>query len=107
MSQCNEDGFTLLDILIGIALVGILVAVIISIFIRFQSPMATPEELLQEFSHNANITPIGCSDKDTDWDGYVSCTARDNITKQLVDVQCASSYFNSGCKLSKSKVVDN
>lgn len=106
MNKYSDEGFTLIELLVALIIGGAVLAVIIGIVTTSRQPTVSPEEYLQEFALKADITPIGCLDRDTDGDGYVSCTARDNVTKLLIDVQCASSPFNSGCKLSKT-VVDN
>jgi prepilin-type N-terminal cleavage/methylation domain-containing protein len=105
MFKSSNEGLTLIELLIGIVIGSTVVAALVWVITSANRYTGTtPEEYLQEFSHTADITPIGCASRDTDGDGYISCTARDNVTKQLIDVQCASSPFNSGCKLSKGIV---
>lgn len=106
MNKYSGEGFTLIDLLVALIIGGSILAIIIGIATTSQQPLVSPVEYLEEFSGKANITPLGCLDVDSDGDGYVSCTARDNITQQLIDVQCAYSRWTSGCKLSKT-VVDN
>ncbi len=89
MNKYSDEGFTLIELLVVLIIGGAILAVIIGIATTSQQPLVSPVEYLEDFAGKANITPLGCLDVDSDGDGYVSCTARDNITQQLIDVQCA------------------
>jgi hypothetical protein len=52
---------------------------------------------LQKYSQKAGYTPIGCTNIDSDKDGYVSCDAR-TADGQTMTLDCAYKPFDSGCK---------
>jgi len=54
---------------------------------------------LKNWSKLANAQPISCMMRDTDNNGYVSCTAKDLETKADLRLECGSSIFNIGCRL--------
>lgn len=54
---------------------------------------------LNNWSKLANAQPISCMMRDTDKNGYVSCTAKDLETKADLRLECGSSIFNIGCRL--------
>jgi hypothetical protein len=55
------------------------------------------ESNLQKYSQKAGYTPIGCTNIDSDKDGYVSCDAR-TANGQTMTLDCAYKPFDSGCK---------
>jgi len=46
-----------------------------------------------------NLINFNCTGRDTDADGYISCTAQDRLTSELRSFQC-STWAGQGCKLS-------
>ncbi|MFB2876750.1 hypothetical protein [Floridanema aerugineum] len=53
---------------------------------------------LKDWSKHANIQPIECMMRDTDNNGYVSCSAKDNDGKPIA-LECGSNIFNIGCRV--------
>lgn len=52
---------------------------------------------MTEWSSRANANPIECMIKDTNNDGYVSCSAM--LKGEVVPLECGSSIFNIGCRV--------
>ncbi len=52
---------------------------------------------MRSWASSANATPIECMIKDTNNDGYVSCSAM--LQGQVVPLECGSSLFNIGCRV--------
>ncbi len=47
---------------------------------------------------------VACLQYDTDGDGYVSCTAANNDSKEIVAIECTGAYsWNDGCRLATGK----
>ncbi|HIK31541.1 MAG TPA: hypothetical protein IGS17_08410 [Oscillatoriales cyanobacterium M59_W2019_021] len=55
------------------------------------------EKNLQKYAQRAGYTPIGCTNIDSDQDGYLSCDAK-HPDGQTVALDCAYKPFDSGCK---------
>ncbi|MGA9379269.1 MAG: hypothetical protein WBV73_10915 [Phormidium sp.] len=53
---------------------------------------------LNNWSKRANAQPISCMMRDTDNNGYVSCSSEDNDGKPIA-LECGSSIFNIGCRV--------
>ncbi|MFB2838647.1 hypothetical protein [Floridanema evergladense] len=54
---------------------------------------------LNKWSKLANAQPIECMMRDTDNNGYVSCSAKNLETKAEIRLECGASIFNIGCRL--------
>lgn len=52
---------------------------------------------MKSWSSRADAQPIECMIKDTNSDGYVSCTAM--LKGEVVPLECGSSIFNLGCRV--------
>ncbi|MGB3204582.1 MAG: hypothetical protein WBB28_06305 [Crinalium sp.] len=52
---------------------------------------------MKSWSSHAGATPIECMIKDTNNDGYVSCSAM--LQGEVVPLECGSSIFNIGCRV--------
>lgn len=52
---------------------------------------------VKSWSSRADAQPIECMIKDTNSDGYVSCTAL--LKGEVVPLECGSSIFNLGCRV--------
>lgn len=52
---------------------------------------------MKSWSSRAEAQPIECMIKDTNSDGYVSCTAM--LKGEVVPLECGSSIFNLGCRV--------
>jgi hypothetical protein len=55
------------------------------------------ERNLQKYSQKAGYAPIGCTNMDSDKDGYLSCDAK-TPNGQTITLDCAYKPFDSGCK---------
>ncbi|MFB2934995.1 hypothetical protein ACE1B6_06925 [Aerosakkonemataceae cyanobacterium BLCC-F154] len=53
---------------------------------------------LNNWSRRANAQPIECMMRDTDNNGYVSCSAKESDGKPIA-LECGSSIFNIGCRV--------
>jgi hypothetical protein len=52
---------------------------------------------IKSWSTQAGATPIECMIKDTNSDGYVSCSAM--LKGEVVPLECGASIFNIGCRV--------
>ena len=52
---------------------------------------------MKSWSSHAGATPIECMIKDTNNDGYVSCSAM--LQGEVVPLECGASVFNIGCRV--------
>jgi hypothetical protein len=52
---------------------------------------------MKSWSSRADAQPIECMIKDTNSDGYVSCTAM--LKGEVVPLECGASIFNLGCRV--------
>ena len=52
---------------------------------------------MRSWSSHARATPIECMIKDTNNDGYVSCSAM--LSGEVVPLECGASVFNIGCRV--------
>jgi hypothetical protein len=52
---------------------------------------------MRSWASSASANPIECMIKDTNNDGYVSCSAM--LQGQVVPLECGSSLFNIGCRV--------
>jgi hypothetical protein len=52
---------------------------------------------MKSWSSRADAQPIECMIKDSNSDGYVSCTAM--LKGEVVPLECGSSIFNLGCRV--------
>lgn len=51
------------------------------------------------------VVGVSCTDRDSDGDGYASCTATVRDSPEPIAVECASRWsFTSGCRLQKLNV---
>lgn len=52
---------------------------------------------MQGWSSSSGAQPISCMIKDTNDDGYVSCSAL--LEEEVVPLECGASIFNVGCRI--------
>lgn len=53
---------------------------------------------MKDWSKHANAQPIECMMRDTDNNGYVSCSAKE-IDGKPIALECGASVFNIGCRV--------
>ncbi|MDO8598679.1 MAG: hypothetical protein Q7S02_01065 [bacterium] len=92
--------------LIVVGVIAAVVLVVVSVFFKsylFDERFARSElsEYLTSMYADRVVLGTQCTGRDTDGDGYVSCTARvrgKDSPEELLALECASDVFNSGCK---------
>ncbi|MGL5194032.1 MAG: hypothetical protein ACRC8Y_10650 [Chroococcales cyanobacterium] len=82
--------FGLIGSAIGFAVLGLFLLLFFWHHIVAERGMAS-------WAKSANATAIECMIKDTNNDGYVSCSAM--LQGQVVPLECGSSLFNIGCRV--------
>lgn len=80
--------------LLGTAVVSIAVGIFLLTF--FWSHIIAGMGM-KSWSSRADAQPIECMIKDTNSDGYVSCTAM--LKGEVVPLECGASIFNLGCRV--------
>jgi type II secretory pathway pseudopilin PulG len=94
-----------MGLLIVVAILGIILAIAGFGVTRCSSSQSTAEEEARAYAlkMGMNIKGLSCMNRDTDGDGYVSCTL--NVVEKdgretPVPIECAAkwSYNNDGCK---------
>lgn len=80
--------------LLGTAIVSIAVGIFLLTF--FWSHIVAGMGM-KSWSSRADAQPIECMIKDTNSDGYVSCTAM--LKGEVVPLECGASIFNLGCRV--------
>lgn len=80
--------------LIVTAIVGVLIS--LSLLVFFWSHIVAGMSM-KDWSKRAGAMPIECMIKDTNDDGYVSCSAM--LRNEVVPLECGSSIFNMGCRV--------
>lgn len=108
----TRHGFTLIELLIMIAIAGIIGAIL---FGGVTSCMSSGDKANAEARRFAsemglNVKGVTCADRDTDKDGYVSCTVSvdEEGKTRLEAIECAARYsWNDGCRMQKPVVYRN
>ncbi|MBE9211726.1 hypothetical protein IQ247_03170 [Plectonema cf. radiosum LEGE 06105] len=98
----QQDGFTVNQMLIGLIVIGVVVGVAITLVLpRGQNSdlikKAATENLIN-FSKQAELKPGECVNQDSDNNGYVDCTAKDEKA-QLISLECAYDKRGKSCKI--------
>lgn len=107
MSKRGLRGLTLIELLIAVAILGVLGTVIVAYMSGTKDFSAIATQYADEFAQNMGWEVIGksCTGSDTDWDGYISCTISisNNGVKEIHQLQCgggrSGGIKTSGCKL--------
>jgi len=100
----RNHGFTLVELLIVVSIIGVIGAIVFGFIFRSctsNSGEAEAEARKYAASLGVEIKGVSCTDRDTDHDGYVSCSIsyNDNGKLAITPVECATRWStNSGCK---------
>lgn len=102
----NKRGFTLIELLVVVAFVGIVLSALLMGVGSCQSNKTDAEAEATSFAQSMGIKvkAVNCVDRDSDGDGYVSCTVSEEVNgaTKLHAVECASGWsWNSGCRMQK------
>lgn len=99
--KSQDSGFTLIELIIAIVFLFVFAGIGVSIFSAATGGgQVKAEQSLSDYSERAGLYPIGCVERDTDGDGYISCDAKDS-SGAIVPLQCSGSPLNSGCKVAR------
>jgi prepilin-type N-terminal cleavage/methylation domain-containing protein len=105
----KKSGFTVMELLVAMAFIGILAAVLVSALGKGCGNVSGRSadlavEGAQKWARDmgyANVF-ISCVDIDSDGDGYVSCTVRED-GKSPIQIECAGAFtMNNGCRMPKA-----
>lgn len=110
--MANARGFTLYELLILIAGLGVIGVILFGSVRSCVSSGGKAKDEARRFvsEMGLRVNGVTCSDRDTDRDGYVSCTVSvDNDGKtHLEAIECAARYtWNDGCRMQKPVVYRN
>lgn len=106
----KNRGFTLIELMIVVAIIGVVIAITVGTVLRSCSSSgdeAAAEARKYAQSLGLEIKGVSCTDRDTDNDGYVSCSVshNDNGKLEIMPVECAVRWgMNNGCKSPKQIV---
>jgi hypothetical protein len=82
----------------------VVVSALVGIFLLFFFWAHIVAEMgVRSWSSHAGASPIECMIKDTNSDGYVSCSAM--LKGEVVPLECGSSIFNIGCRVNYGSAV--
>lgn len=93
-------GLTVLKLLLIITLSGIIAYLLMPQFRRRQNSQMierVAKKNLIVFSNQYNLTPLECTGKDDDNDGWVNCQAK-NKNQEKITVQCSYDDKESSCQ---------
>jgi prepilin-type N-terminal cleavage/methylation domain-containing protein len=105
MKNIVSRGFTVIELIIVVSILGTIIAIAGFGILKCSSSQGVAEEEASAFALKMGMTIRGlsCMNRDTDGDGYISCTL--NVvgkegTTSPVPIECASrwSFNNDGCK---------
>ncbi len=108
MKKSNKRGLTLVELLIGVSVVGIVMTLIAGLFFRgCISSRSEAEREAHDWCNSMHLdnAAITCAAYDTDSDGYVSCTVGTKDDKghvEVLPIECAARFtLNDGCRAPK------
>ncbi len=78
--------------------VGLVIIAVLTTFVFiFFWPHLVAVQGMKGWSTSSGANPISCMIKDTNDDGYVSCSAL--LEEEVVPLECGASLFNVGCRI--------
>lgn len=102
-----RKAFTLIELMIVFCLLAIVVVIGTCIATRVQKSYVS-KDYAQEFSKQLDgvVTGTDCVDRDTDGDGYVTCTVF-RKDKDPLSILCAAKWsLNKGCKMALPRILN-
>jgi len=108
----NKRGFTLIELIMVVVIVGVAGGIVLTAAGGCQGHKTEAEADARTFaaSMGIKVKGVNCVDRDTDGDGYVSCTVSEEVDgkTRMHAVECASGWtWNSGCRMQKPGVNAN
>lgn len=103
----TRAGFTLIELMIAIAIIGVLVIMVMTTVVRCSSSHASADQEAKKWAEGMGYTIKGlsCVDYDSDGDGYVSCTVNVDQSTTPIAIECAGKLsWNNGCRMQKPAV---
>lgn len=90
--KINET-FSSWKLKVGLIILGVIGAGLVIFF----WPHVVAAQGMKGWSASSGAQPISCMIKDTNDDGYVSCSAL--LEEEVVPLECGASIFNLGCRI--------
>ena len=79
-------------------LLGLLISLLLAtIFFWFYAQHFVAVRSMNTWAKDVQGEPVNCVFRDTDGNGYISCTAK--VNEQLVPLECGTNIFNMGCRV--------
>jgi hypothetical protein len=75
----------------------VILAIFTTVILIFFWPHLVAVQGMKGWSASSDAQPISCMIKDTNDDGYISCSAL--LKEEVVPLECGASIFNVGCRI--------
>ena len=83
----------------------LVVLICTSIFFFFYGQHFMAVKSMNAWANDVSGKPVNCVFRDTDSNGYISCTAM--VNEKLVPLECGTNIFNLGCRVNYSGGVSS
>lgn len=96
-----SKGFTLIELLVTIIIFGVIIAAAIRGFGSNQPGVdyhAQAVASLEAYAAQAGLTAVGCMKNDTNYNGHISCDAKNPETQVIVALECGIGRNAGFCK---------